>query len=64
MRDFRPPVSGFGSFRDQRSARSALVTLDNSLVDRTGFHARRRVPRGSALSTVDGRLSAYRGYYG
>ena len=46
------------------AARSALVTLDNSLVDRTGFHAWRRVSRGSALSTVDGRLSAYRGYYG
>ncbi|CAE1246143.1 unnamed protein product [Acanthosepion pharaonis] len=57
-------VGGGVSRRGQRAARSALVTLDNSLVDRTGFHAWRRVSRGSALSTVDGRLSAYRGYYG
>ena len=73
---FRPPVCVLPLLRLLRrgcnvalagllwAARSALVTLDNSLVDRTGFYAWRRVSRGSALSTVDGRLSAYRGYYG
>lgn len=39
---------------DQSSARSALVTLDNSLIKRTGFRAWRRVSLGPALSTLDG----------